>query len=69
MLINEHIKLLNSYSSVGYTNRLSKASELIFFYYFFCINYIIHCKIKRDNHQVPKIGRVPWNKTNPKKTK
>ena len=31
------------------------------------INYIIHCKIKRDNHQVPKILRVPVNKANPKK--
>ena len=31
------------------------------------INYIIHRKIKRDNHQVPKIVTVPGNKTNPKK--
>ena len=34
---------------------------------FFYKNYIIHCKIKKDNHQVPKIIRVPGNKTNPKK--
>ena len=34
---------------------------------FFYINYIIHCKIKTGNHQVPKIVRVPGNKTNPKK--
>ena len=33
------------------------------------INYIIHCKIKRHNHQVPKTVRVPGNKTNPKKIK
>ena len=39
------------------------------FFLFFYINYIIHCKIKRDNHQVPKIVRVPKNKTNPKKIK
>ena len=32
-------------------------------------NYIIHCRIKRDNRQVPKILRVPRNKTNPKKMK
>ena len=25
------------------------------------------CKIKKDNHQVPDIVRVPRNKTNPKK--
>ena len=31
--------------------------------------YIIHSKIKSDNHQVPKIVRVPGNKTNPKKRK
>ena len=30
------------------------------------MNHIIHCKIKRDNHQVPKIVRVPGNKTNSK---
>ena len=33
------------------------------------MNYIIHSKIKRDNHQVPKIVRVGGNKTNPKKRK
>ena len=33
------------------------------------INYIIHCKIKRHNYQVPKTVRVPGNKTNPKKIK
>ena len=27
----------------------------------------MHCKIKRENHQVPKTVRVPGNKTNPKK--
>ena len=27
----------------------------------------MHCKIKTDNHQVPKIVRVPRNKTNLKK--
>ena len=37
--------------------------------FFFYINYIIHCKIKKDNHQVPKIIRVPGNKRNPKKIK
>ena len=31
------------------------------------MNYIIHCKIEKDNHQIPKIIRVPGNKTNPKK--
>ena len=34
---------------------------------FFYVNYIIHCKIKKYNHQVPKIVTVPGNKTNPKK--
>ena len=29
----------------------------------------MHCKIKKDNHQVPEIIRVPGNKTNPKKRK
>ena len=27
----------------------------------------MHCKIKKDNEQVPKIVRVPRNKTNLKK--
>ena len=34
-----------------------------------CVNYIIHSKTKKDNHQIPKIIRVPENKTNPKKRK
>ena len=38
---------------------------------FFCFSYldkcIMHCKIKTDNNQVPKIVGVPGNKTNPKK--
>ena len=29
----------------------------------------MHCKIKRENHQVPNIVRVPGNKTNAKKRK
>ena len=33
------------------------------------INYIIHSKIKKDNHHVPKIVRVTGNKANPKKKK
>ena len=37
------------------------------FFLYININYIIHCKIKKDNHQVPKIVRVPRNKINPKK--
>ena len=39
------------------------------FFGFFYISYIIHCKIKRHNHRVPKTVRVPGNKTNPKKIK
>ena len=42
--------------------------ELILFIFFY-INYIIHCKIKRDNQQAPKIVRVPGNKTKPKKVR
>ena len=41
----------------------------IFLIFFLYINYILHCKIKRDNHQVPKIVRVSRNKINPKKKK
>ena len=40
-----------------------------FLYIYLYINYIIHCKIKKDNPQLPKIIRVPGNKTNPKKGK
>ena len=29
----------------------------------------MHCKIKRDNHQVPKIVKYPRIKKNPKKKK
>ena len=39
----------------------------IYIYIYIYKNYIIHCKIKKNNHQVPKIIRVPGNKTNPKK--
>ena len=39
------------------------------YFFFNYINYIIHCKTKRYNHQVPKTVRVPENKTNPKKIK
>ena len=41
----------------------------IYIYMNIYMNYIIHCKIKRHNHQVPKTVRVPGNKTNPKKIK
>ena len=43
----------------------------MYIYIYICmyINYIIHCKIKKGNHQVPKIIRVPGNKTNPNKRK
>ena len=43
--------------------------ESLLHFIFININYVIHCRIKRDNHQVPKIVRVPGNKTNPKKRK
>ena len=43
--------------------------RLIFVFLFLYINYIMHCKIKRENHQVPNIVRVPGNKTNAKKRK
>lgn len=41
----------------------------LIFFFLICINHIIHCKIKRRNHQVPKIVRVPGNKTDSKKNK
>ena len=38
---------------------LYHADYLFFYFYFyfliFYVNYIMHCKIKRDNHKVPKI--------------
>ena len=40
-----------------------------FIFIYIYVNHIIHCKIKRDNQQIPKIVRVPGNKTNPKKRK
>ena len=45
----------------------SKKKNSLYIYIYIYINHIIHCKIKRDNQQVPKIVRVPGNKTNPKK--
>ena len=37
---------------------------------YICINYIIHCKIKRDNHQVHKVVMVKSaNNDNNEKTK
>ena len=44
--------------------RSSKSLYCSFYFYFFI--YIIHCKFKRENNQVPKIVRVLGNKTNPK---
>ena len=41
----------------------------IYIYIYIYINYIIPSKIKKYNNQVPKIIRVPGNKTNPKKRK
>ena len=35
----------------------------------YTVRFIMHCKIKKDNHQVPKIIGVPENKTNSKKRK
>ena len=53
-----------------FEKRLEKDNSetiLFFIYIYIYINYITHCKIKKDNHQVPKIVRVPRNKINPKK--
>ena len=50
-------------TEVGPSPSKKKNSLYIYIY----VNHIIHCKIKRDNQQVPKIVRVPGNKTNPKK--
>ena len=41
----------------------------MYIYIYIYINYIIHYKIKRDNHQVAKIVIVSGIKTNPKKIK
>ena len=38
-------------------------------YIYIYVYYIIHCKFKRHNHQVPKTVRVAGNKTNTKKRK
>ena len=48
---------------------LKAVQAILYNFFYIYINYIIHCKIKKDNHQVPKIIRVPGNKTNPKKIK
>ena len=58
-------------STRGPWNIESSASDTLhfFLYIHIYINYIIRCKIKKDNQQVPKIIRVPGNKTNPKKIK
>ena len=53
-------------ASVRFEHSVCRGS-LMTTYTYIHIYYIIHCKIKRDNHQVPKIVRVPGNKTNPKK--
>ena len=37
--------------------------------FFFVCKLYLYGKIKRDNHQVPKIVGVPGNKINPKKIK
>ena len=31
-------------------------------YIYICIYMFMHCKIKKDNHQVPKIIMLPGNK-------
>ena len=56
------------YSKVTKAPRFVKTGFFVFYIYLlFYIYYIIHCKIKRNNHQVPEIVRVPENKKNPKK--
>ena len=42
-------------------------NQFVFYIFLNIYFYITHCKIKRDNHQVPKIVRIPGNKANPKK--
>ena len=49
------------------TESLSFLDPNLYIYIYIYINYIKHCKTKRDNHQVLKIVRVPGNKLNPKK--
>ena len=41
----------------------------IYIYIYIYIFYIIQCKIKRDNYEVPRTLRVLKNKTNSKKRK
>ena len=52
---------------VAFKSLFKFVSQIKFYFILFYINYIIHCKIKKGNHQVPKIIRVPRNKINPKK--
>ena len=57
---------LSVYSFECLINKVERNQSTLLFSFLY-INYIMHCKIKRDNHQIPKIVRVPRNKTNPKK--
>ena len=64
-------KKLNFFKSISGRVRFSLKDTLtslsvtkhdVIHWYFFCfvyINYIIHCKIKRDSRQVPKIEGYP----------
>ena len=52
-----------------YSQTCPDFSLSFYIYIYIYINYILHCKIKRPNHQVHKTVRVPGNKTNPKKIK
>ena len=42
---------------------------ILYTYIYIYIFYIIQCKIKRDNYEVPRTLRVLKNKTNSKKRK
>ena len=54
------------YIRSSFNNKVNRTTSMVSFWCldisFFYINCIINCKIKRDNHQVPKIARVPGNK-------
>ena len=53
-------------SSIRYFRKVGRNyfGDLYVYIYIFYIDYFIHCKLKIDNPEVPKIVRVPGSKKN-----
>ena len=62
-------KMINTIATNTSIDSDGNKLRFIYIYIYIYIYYIIQCKIKRDNYEVPRTLRVLKNKTNSKKIK